>query len=189
MYHYRYQERTPNKGYQLPHQRDLICYLSIESIDDYRDDSITHTLPRVASPAMSKPVLLQFAVNDSQLTIVGHFSRTKCTYGGSGRVFQIRASHVDLHRQRQSKSRLPSTLLNGIIYVTEDVRSLPRRLQKSYKAIYGQRLNESSMITSVITDMITGIIGLLMDRVQDSGAAIADRVGALHGKYNNPRMF
>jgi hypothetical protein len=45
------------------------------------------------------------------------------------------------------------------------------------------------MITSMITDMTAGIIGLLMDTVQDSGAAIADRVGALHGKYNNPRMF
>ena len=138
---------------------------------------------------MPKPVLLQFAVNDSQLTIVGHFSRMKCTYGGSGRVYEIHASQVDLHRRQQSKSRLPSIRLNGIIHVTEDVRSLPRRLRKSYKAIYGQRLNESSMITSMITDMITGIIGLLMDTVQDSGAAIADRVGALHGKYNNPRMF
>jgi len=46
-----------------------------------------------------------------------------------------------------------------------------------------------TMITDMITDTITGIIGLLMDTVQDSGAAIADRAGALHGKYNNPRMF
>ena len=178
-----------HEGYQLSHQRDLISYLSIESIDDYRDDSIAHMLLRVASPAMPKPVLLQFAVNDSQLTIVGHFSWTKCTYTGSGRVYEIRASHVDLHRRRHSKSRLPSTRLNGSIYVTEDVRSLLWRLRKSYKAIYGERLNESSMITSMITDMITGIIGLLMDIVQDSGAAIADRMGALHGKYNNPQMF
>jgi hypothetical protein len=138
---------------------------------------------------MPKPVLLQLTLDDSQLTINGHITGTKCTYGGSGRVYEIRASHVDLHRRRQSKSRLPSTRLNGIIYVTEDVRSLPRRLRKSFKAIYGQQLNESSMITSMITDMITGIIGLLIDTVQDSGAAIADRVGALHGKYNNPRLF
>jgi len=166
----------------------LISYLPIESIDDYRDDSIAHTPQRVASPAMPKPVLHQFTLDDSQLTINGHITRTKCTYGGSGRVYEIPASHVDLHRRWQSKSRLPSTRPNGIIYITEDVRNLPRRLRKSYKAIYGQRLDESSMITSMITDMTTSIIGLLMDTVQDSGAAIADRVGALGRKYNNPRM-
>jgi hypothetical protein len=67
----------------------------------------------------------------------------------------------------------------------DDVSSLLQAPRKSYKAIYGQRVNESTMIT----DTITGIIGLLMDTVQDSGAAIADRVGALHGKYNKPRRF
>jgi hypothetical protein len=34
------------------------------------------------------------------------------------------------------------------------------------------------MITSMITDMITGIIGLSMGGFQDGGAAIADRVVA-----------
>ena len=162
------------EGYQSRHQWDLISYLPIESIDDYRDDSVPHTPLRVASPAMLKQVLLQFTFDDSQLTINGHRNRTKCTYGGSGRVYEIRTGHVDLHPRRQLKSRLPSTWLNGIIYVTDDVRSLPQRLRKSYKAIYGQRVNESTMIT----DMITGIIGLSMGRVQDSGAAIADRVAA-----------
>jgi len=75
----------------------------------------------------------------------------------------------------------------------DDVSSLLQPLRKSYKAIYGQRVNESTMITDMITDMITntitGIIGLLIDTVQDSGAAIADPVGALHGKDNNPRLF
>jgi hypothetical protein len=140
----------------------LISYLSIESIDDYRDDSIDHTLPRVASPAMPKPVLLQFAVNDSQLTIVGHFSRAV-------HLQRIRAGLRNTRHSRRStsprqfKSRLPSTRLSGVIYVTDDVRSLPQRLRKSYKAIYGS-----------------------IDTVQDSGAVIADRASALNGKYINP---
>jgi len=37
----------------------------------------------------------------------------------------------------------------------------------------------------MITDMIPGIIGLSMGTVQDSRAAIADRVAAPQGKYNN----
>jgi len=36
------------------------------------------------------------------------------------------------------------------------------------------------------TTMITDIFRLLMGRVQDSGAAIADGVAAPNGKYNNP---
>jgi hypothetical protein len=67
--------------------------------------------------------------------------------------------------------------------VTYDVRSLLQRIRKSYKAIYDQRVNKSTMIT----DIITGIIGLSTGRVQDSGAAIAGRVAALKGKYNNPK--
>ena len=35
--------------------------------------------------------------------------------------------------------------------------------------------------------MITAIIGLSTGRVQDSGAAIADRVATPKGKYNNPK--
>jgi hypothetical protein len=34
--------------------------------------------------------------------------------------------------------------------------------------------------------MITGVIGLSNGRVQNSGAAITDRVAAPNGKYNNP---
>jgi len=60
----------------------------------------------------------------------------------------------------------------------DDVRSLLLRLRKSYKAIYGQHINESTMINDMITDMITGIICLSMGAVEDSGAAIADRVVA-----------
>jgi len=67
----------------------------------------------------------------------------------------------------------------GIIYVTDDVRSLPHRLWKSDKARYGQRVNESTMII----DMITGIICLHTGRAQESGAAIADHAAALNGKY------
>jgi hypothetical protein len=48
---------------------------------------------------------------------------------------------------------------------------------------------EASTLRTMITNTITSIIGLLMDTVQDSGAAIADRVGALHEKYNNPRRL
>ena len=110
-------------GNQSRHQWDLISYLPIELIDNYRDDSIVRTPQRIASSAMPKLVLLQFTVDDSQLTMNRHIARTKCTYGGSGRVYEIRTSHVDLHRRRQLKSRLPSTWLNGIIYVTDDVRS------------------------------------------------------------------
>jgi len=110
-------------SYQLQHQSDLIRFLPIESGEDYRDDPIAHTPQRVASPARPKPVLLQFTSDDSQLTINGRLTRTKCTYGGSGRVYEIRVSHVDLHRRRQSKSRLPSTPLNGIIYFTNAVGS------------------------------------------------------------------
>jgi len=60
----------------------------------------------------------------------------------------------------------------------DDVRSFLQRLQKSHKAIYGHQINESTMITDMITDMINGIICLSMGGVQDSGAAIADRVAA-----------
>jgi hypothetical protein len=100
------------------------------------------------------------------------------------RVYELRASHVDLHRRRQLQS---DYLLHNsiVIYVMDAAGSSPQRLRMSYKAIYGQPVIESTMIT----DMITGIIGLLKDTVQDCGAAIADRVGAPHGKYNNPRRF
>ena len=57
--------------------------------------------------------------------------------------------------------------------------NLPQRLRKSYKAIYGQRRCD-------YTTMIPDFFRLLMGRVQDSGAAIADRVVAPKVKYNNP---
>jgi hypothetical protein len=52
-------------------------------------------------------------------------------------------------------------------------------LRKSYKAIYGQQLCNN-------TTKIIDFFRLLMGRVQDSGAAIAHRVAAPNGKYNNP---
>jgi hypothetical protein len=107
---------------------------------------------------MQKPVLLQFRFNDSQLTINGHITRTKCTYAGSGRFYEICASYVDLHRPRQLKLRLLSTRHNGIVYVTDDVRSLLHQLRKSHKATDGEQVSEST----TITDVITGIIGLTM---------------------------
>jgi len=67
----------------------------------------------------------------------------------------------------------------------DDVRSLLQRLQKCYKATYSQRVTESTMNT----DMITGIIGPSTGRFQESGVAIADRVAAPSGKYNNHRIF
>jgi len=148
-------------------------------------------------------------------------------------VYQLRTIHIVPHHRQQFKSRLPSTRLDGVIYVTEaakkrkwphtsnevhlrrinedlrntydshlamppmavpiastfcksnriiyvmdDVRSSLLRLWKSYKAIYSQQINESTMITDMITDMITGIICLSMGAVEDSWAAIADRVVA-----------
>jgi hypothetical protein len=85
-------------------------------------------------------------------SINGHIPRTKYTYESSVQIYEIRAIHVDPHRRRQLQSRLLSTrldgviyvteaakvdlrdTLNGIIYVTDDVRNLPQRLRKSYKA-------------------------------------------------------
>jgi hypothetical protein len=77
------------------------------------------------------------------------------------------------------------TFCNGIIHLMDDVRSLLQHLQKSYKATYSQRVTESTLIT----DMITSIIGLSTGRVQDSGVAIRDCVAAPSGKYNYPRIF
>jgi hypothetical protein len=71
-----------------------MSYLPIESIDDYRDDYMAHTPPRVALPAMPKPVLLQFAVDDSQLTINEHIPRMKCTYEELGPVYAICAVYI-----------------------------------------------------------------------------------------------
>jgi hypothetical protein len=51
-------------------------------------------------------------------------------------------------------------------------------LRKSYKAIYGQQAHKLTLMTNMITNMITCIIGLWTGRVQDSGAAIADPVAA-----------
>jgi hypothetical protein len=82
----------------------------------------------------------------------------------------------------QLKSRLPSTQLKGILYVTDDDSSLVQRLRKSYNAIYSQRVcNDLTMNTDCFR--------LLMDTVQDSGAAIADRVKSMHGTKNNSREF
>jgi len=148
----------------------------MESIDGYREDSIAHTPQRVASPANPKPVLLQFTFDSSQLTINGHITRTKRTYGGSGRVYEIRTSHVDLHRRRQLKSRLLSTRHDRVIYVTDAARSsssgyamiqlwLPNDYRYDYR--YHWAINGG--------------------RVPDSGAVITDRVAAPIGKYNNPK--
>jgi len=82
------------EGCQMRHQWDSISNLPIESIDNYRDDSMAHTPPWVASRAMLKPVLLQFAVDDSQFTTYRHIPQTKCTYRGSGRIYAIRTIHI-----------------------------------------------------------------------------------------------
>ena len=42
------------------------------------------------------------------------------------------------------------------------------------------------MLRIMISDMITDIFRLSTGNVQDNGAAIADRVAAPNGKYNNP---
>jgi len=58
------------------------------SIDDYRDDSIANTPLRVASPAMPKPVLLQFTVHDCQLKIIGHVPRAGAPTEDNGRLMK-----------------------------------------------------------------------------------------------------
>jgi hypothetical protein len=68
------------------------------------------------------------------------------------------------------------------MYFTDAARSLPQWLRKSYKAIYGPRLGN-------VTMMITNIFCRLMDTVEGSGAATTDRVEALQGKYKNPCLF
>jgi hypothetical protein len=114
---------------------------------------------------MPKPVLLQFTFDDSQLAINWHLTRTKCTYGGSGRVYEIHAIHVDPHRRRQFQSQLPSIRLDGVIHVTDDARSLPPRLRKSYTAIYGQRLCND---TTMITDFFRQLMGRVLEVEQRS---------------------
>jgi hypothetical protein len=59
----------------------------------------------------------------------------KCTYRGSGQVYEIRAIYVDPHRRQQFQTRLPSTRLDGVLYVADDVRSSLQRLWKSYAMI------------------------------------------------------
>jgi len=134
------------EGYQLPHQCDLISYLSIESIDDYRDDSIAHTLPRVASSAMPKPVLLQFAVNDSQLTIVGHFSR----------AVHLQRIRAGLRNTRDSRR---STSLTAVAIAITFYATRWSYLRYGCCVEFQQRLcNDSTMITDTITDIIIGIM-------------------------------
>jgi hypothetical protein len=47
-------------------------------------------------------------------------------------------------------------------------------------------LRQDSPESSTLQKLNTGVIGLSTGRVQDSGAAITDRVAAATGKYNNP---
>jgi len=55
-------------------------------------------------------------------------------------VYELRVINVDPHRGQQLQS---DWLVHNsiVICVTAAARSLPQRLWKSYKAIYGQRVN------------------------------------------------
>jgi len=70
--------------YQLWHQWYMKWHLRIESIDDNSDNSVFHTPLRVTSPAMPKPILLQFALDDTQLIIISHFLRASAPTAQSG---------------------------------------------------------------------------------------------------------
>jgi len=96
-------------------------------------------------------------------------------------VYKLRVINVDPHhgQQLQSDRRLHNSIVS---YITAAARGLPQRLEKCYNAIYGQWVNEAT----VITDTITCIIGVSTGRVPDSAAAIADRVAAPNGRYDNP---
>ena len=114
---------------------------------------------------MPKPVLLQFTFDDSQLTIIRHIPRNKCTEGRSEQIYAIRTIHIWRCLRWQFLSQLPSARLNAIIYVTGDVRSLPPRLQKSYTTIYGQRLCND---TTIITDFFRQLMGRFQEVEQRS---------------------
>ena len=114
-----------------------------------------------------------------------HIPRTKCTYEGSGMIHAICTIHIERCHRWQFQSQLPSTRLNLVTYGMVDVSNLPNRLRKSHKAKYCWPVTESTMITN----MITGIISHWTGTVQHRGAAIAERVAAPIGMYNNPWMF
>jgi len=130
---------------RLQKQRGLIRYHPIESIDECRNDSRAHMSPKVASPAMPKlasPEIPSNLVRRAQSHAnyrddTGH-NRTPtctydyipepseaamCTYGGSGRIYAIRTIHINRCHQWQFQSQLPSTRLDGVIYVTDAARS------------------------------------------------------------------
>jgi len=75
------------------------------------------------------------SANEAAKNINGQIHQTKGTYWGSGQNYEIHAIDVDAHRRRQFQSRLHSTRLDGVLYVTDDVRSLLQRLRKSYAMI------------------------------------------------------
>jgi hypothetical protein len=85
------------QGYQLRDQWDFISYHPIEAIDYYRDDCIVHTPRKVAIPAMLNVFIFQFTVDDSQLTIIGHFPRSSATTVDQGGVMSwggFRSMHI-----------------------------------------------------------------------------------------------
>jgi len=100
-------------------------------------------------------------------------------------IHPTRMIHIYQCHWWQFQLQLPSGRPNGLIYGMEDVTGSPQWQRQSYKAIYSQRVNESTMITN----MISGIIGLSIGAVQVSGPAITDRVAASLGKYNHHWMF
>jgi hypothetical protein len=92
----------------------------------------------------------------------------------------LRRIRADLRDMHDSHLAMPPTAAEiAITFYTTEWSHL---LYECCVEFYQRLCNDINMITN----MITGIIGLSTGRVQESGAAIADRVASPKGKYNNP---
>jgi len=138
-----------------------------------RSHSLYATQSRVTGNAEANPTSVH--LDDSQLTINGHIPGKKCTYGESGRICAIRTIHISRCHRWQFQSQLPSTRLDWVIYITEAARSS----SSGYATIQLWLPNDNRYDYRYHWAINGG-------RVRDSGAAIADRVAAPKGKYNNP---
>ena len=120
----------------------------------------------------------RFIVNDSQLTIIGHFTRTSAPTEDQG-GFTKYLPYTSIHIACGGSNR--HYLLHHIMKL-----SMLRMLRGVYCSGPGSisrlYINESNMITNMITDVMC----LLTVIFQDSGRAIADFAAAQIGKYNNP---
>jgi hypothetical protein len=149
--------------------------------------------PKVVSPAMPKPASSEIPSNlvrraQSEANYrddTGHNRTGPRLYSSAERSCDvhhrtIRGNLLDMHNSHLAAPPMATPI--AITFYTTQWSHLRYGCCK----VAQQRLCND---TTMIADMITGIIGLSTGRVQDSGAAIADRLAALNGKYNNPRIF